>query len=106
MRAARVHKPGPPNVIVVEDIDLPEPREQEVLVRVYAAGVGPWDALVRTDKSGLPQTYPLTLGWTYQVSSKSSGRIRTNSLLEMRSLAPPILFSSTVTPNMRLPMRE
>src|SRR5215469_16837489 len=62
MRAARVHKPGPPNVIVVEDVDLPEPREQEVLVRVYAAGVGPWDALVRTDKSGLPQTYPLTLG--------------------------------------------
>jgi NADPH:quinone reductase-like Zn-dependent oxidoreductase len=62
MRAARVHKPGPPNIIVVEDVDLPEPREQELLVRVYAAGVGPWDALVRTDKSGLPQTYPLTLG--------------------------------------------
>ena len=62
MRAARVHKPGPPDVIVVEDIDLPEPGEQEALVRVRAAGVGPWDALVRTGKSGLSLTYPVTLG--------------------------------------------
>ena len=62
MRAARVHKPGPPDVIVVENIDLPEPGEREVLVRVSAAGVGPWDALVRTGKSGLSLTYPVTLG--------------------------------------------
>ncbi len=62
MYAARVHKPGPPDVIVVEDIDLPAPSEQEILVRVCATGVGPWDALVRTGKSGLPQTYPVTLG--------------------------------------------
>lgn len=62
MKAARVHQPGPPDVIVVESIDVPEPREQEVLVRVRAAGVGPWDALVRTGNSGLPQTYPLILG--------------------------------------------
>jgi NADPH:quinone reductase-like Zn-dependent oxidoreductase len=62
MRAARVHKPGPPDVIAVEDIDLPEPGEREVLVRVSAAGVGPWDALVRTGSSGLPLTYPVTLG--------------------------------------------
>lgn len=31
-------------------------------MRVHAAGVGPWDALVRTGKSGVPQTLPLTLG--------------------------------------------
>src|SRR5215469_18270081 len=62
MRAARVHKPGPPDVIIVENIDLPEPGEREVLVRVSAAGVGPWDALVRTGKSGLSLTYPVTLG--------------------------------------------
>src|SRR5262249_39505671 len=62
MRAARVHKPGPPDVIVVEDIDLPGPGEQEAVVRVRAAGVGPWDALVRTGKSGLSLTYPVTLG--------------------------------------------
>lgn len=43
MQAARVHKPGPPEVIVVESIDGPEPGQQEILVRVRAAGVGPWD---------------------------------------------------------------
>ena len=41
---------------------MPEPGEEEVLVRVAAAGVGPWDALIRTGRSGLPLTYPLTLG--------------------------------------------
>jgi NADPH:quinone reductase-like Zn-dependent oxidoreductase len=43
-------------------IDVPDPGELEVLVRVCAAGVGPWDALVRTGKSGLPIAPPLTLG--------------------------------------------
>ena len=62
MKAARVHTIGPPSVIAIETIGIPEPGEGEVLVRIAAAGVGPWDALVRTGKSGLPQTYPLTLG--------------------------------------------
>jgi NADPH:quinone reductase-like Zn-dependent oxidoreductase len=62
MKAARVHQWGPPDVIAIENIDVPEPGDEEVLVRVYAAGVGPWDALVRTGVSGLPQTLPLTLG--------------------------------------------
>jgi NADPH:quinone reductase-like Zn-dependent oxidoreductase len=62
MKAARVHQYGPPDVIAIEGIDLPSPGEGEILVRVHAAGVGPWDALVRAGHSGLPQTLPLTLG--------------------------------------------
>jgi NADPH:quinone reductase-like Zn-dependent oxidoreductase len=50
MLAARVHKPGAPDVIVAESTDVPEPGRQEVLIRVQAAGVGPWNALVRTGK--------------------------------------------------------
>jgi NADPH:quinone reductase-like Zn-dependent oxidoreductase len=69
MTAARVHAAGPPGVISIESIPVPEPGEGEMLVRVAAAGVGPWDALVRTGKSGLPHTYPLTLG------SEISGRV-------------------------------
>lgn len=38
------------------------PGEGEVLVRVKAAGVGPWDAWIRAGKSALPQPLPLTLG--------------------------------------------
>jgi NADPH:quinone reductase-like Zn-dependent oxidoreductase len=62
MKAARVHRYGPPDVIAIEGIDLPTPGEGEILVRVHAAGVGPWDALVRAGNGGLPQTLPLTLG--------------------------------------------
>jgi NADPH:quinone reductase-like Zn-dependent oxidoreductase len=33
-----------------------------VLVRIKAAGVGPWDAWIRSGRSALPQPLPLTLG--------------------------------------------
>lgn len=62
MKACRVHTYGPPSVISVEEIDRPQPGEGEVLVRVNAAGVGPWDAWIRAGKSALPQPLPLTLG--------------------------------------------
>ncbi len=62
MKAVRVHSFGPPEVISVEDVPEPEPREGEVVVRVKAAGVGPWDAWIRSGKSALPQPLPLTLG--------------------------------------------
>ena len=45
MKACRVHRFGPPEVIVFEDVLRPAPGEGEVLVRVRASGVGPWDVL-------------------------------------------------------------
>jgi NADPH:quinone reductase-like Zn-dependent oxidoreductase len=62
MRAARVHAFGPPDAITIERLPPPTPGEGEVLVRVAAAGVGPWDAWIRAGKSVLPQPLPLTLG--------------------------------------------
>jgi NADPH:quinone reductase-like Zn-dependent oxidoreductase len=62
MTAARVQRFGSPNVITLEQIDVPQPQKEEVLVRVHAAGVGHWDALVRMGTSGLPRSLPLTLG--------------------------------------------
>lgn len=62
MKAARIHRFGPPDVIQVEDIPLPRPATGEVLVRVAAAGVGPWDALIREGKSKVSPAPPLTLG--------------------------------------------
>jgi NADPH:quinone reductase-like Zn-dependent oxidoreductase len=60
--ACRVHHFGAPEVITLEHIARPEPAEGEVLVRVLAAGVGPWDSWIRAGKSVLPQPLPLTLG--------------------------------------------
>ena len=62
MKASRILRFGPPSAIVIEDLPRPEPAAGQLLVRVKAAGVGPWDALVREGKSGLGQPLPLILG--------------------------------------------
>jgi len=62
MKANRIHVFGGPEVILFEDVPRPTPGTREVLVRVHAAGVGPWDASVRAGRSALPQPLPLTLG--------------------------------------------
>jgi len=61
MMAWRVHEFGPPNVMRFEQVLRPTPGPSEVLVKVEAAGVGPWDGWIRAGKSALPQPLPLTL---------------------------------------------
>jgi NADPH:quinone reductase-like Zn-dependent oxidoreductase len=62
MKAARILKFGPPNVITNDDLPRPEPTAGQLLVRVKAAGVGNWDALVREGK--IPhEPLPLILGY-------------------------------------------
>lgn len=62
MTAARIHEFGDSSAIILEQIPVPSPAQGEVLVKINAAGVGPWDALIRDGKSVLPQPLPLTLG--------------------------------------------
>uniref|UniRef100_UPI0035CA69FE NADP-dependent oxidoreductase n=1 Tax=uncultured Sphingomonas sp. TaxID=158754 RepID=UPI0035CA69FE len=62
MLAMSVRTFGGPEVIVAERIAIRTPRAGEVLVDVAAAGVGPWDAWIRSGRSVLPQPLPLTLG--------------------------------------------
>src|SRR5215471_17575341 len=71
MKAARIHHFGPPDVVVIDDVSRPNPDKGELLVRVGAAGVGPWDALIREGKSNVSPPPPLTLG------SDLSGTIET-----------------------------
>jgi NADPH:quinone reductase-like Zn-dependent oxidoreductase len=62
MKAARVLQFGPPSVITNVDLPRPEPPAGQLLVRVKAAGVGNWDALVREGR--LPNEHlPLILGY-------------------------------------------
>jgi NADPH:quinone reductase-like Zn-dependent oxidoreductase len=62
MKAIRIHRFGGPEVLSVEDLARPIPAADEVLVRIEAAGVGPWDGWIRAGRSALPQPLPLTLG--------------------------------------------
>ena len=62
MKAAQVLQFGPPSVITNVDLPRPEPAAGQLLVRVKAAGVGNWDALVREGR--LPnENLPLILGY-------------------------------------------
>jgi NADPH:quinone reductase-like Zn-dependent oxidoreductase len=61
MKVARILRFGPPNVITNDDLPRPEPAAGQLLVRVKAAGVGNWDALIREGKIEL-QPLPLILG--------------------------------------------
>ena len=62
MRAVRVPRFGGPEVVEVQDVPVPSPGANEVLVRVEAAGVAPWDPIIREGKSEVSGSAPLTLG--------------------------------------------
>ena len=47
MQAIVVSEFGGPEVLELGEAEIPQPRSGEVLVRVIAAGVGPWDASFR-----------------------------------------------------------
>src|SRR5438445_6355692 len=65
MKAVVVHEYGGPEVLKYEDAPRPEPKENEALVRVIAAGVNPVDALIRSGKYAkfFGTTLPLVLGY-------------------------------------------
>jgi NADPH:quinone reductase-like Zn-dependent oxidoreductase len=50
MKAVMVHEYGGPEVLKLEDVPRPEPKENEILVKVIAAGVNPVDGLIRSGK--------------------------------------------------------
>jgi NADPH:quinone reductase-like Zn-dependent oxidoreductase len=62
MKAATIHEFGPPSGIGIEELPKPTPGPGEVLVRVGAAGVGPWDALIRAHESVVNVPLPIILG--------------------------------------------
>jgi len=61
MKAARIQRFGPANLITIDDLPRPEAGAGELLVRVKAAGVGHWDALIREGKVK-DEPLPLILG--------------------------------------------
>src|ERR1700733_6812884 len=60
MQAITVSETGGPDVLQVTETPIPEPSPGEVLVRVLAAGVGPWDASLRSGR--LPWDLPVIPG--------------------------------------------
>ncbi|ARX89357.1 NADPH:quinone reductase [Streptomyces alboflavus] len=63
MRAVRQETFGGPEVLRVVEVDRPEPKSGEVLVRVRAAGVNPVDVAVRAGMYPLLGEPPFGVGW-------------------------------------------
>ena len=64
VKAARVHLYGGPEAVRIEETTLPDPKAEEVLVRVQAAGINPIDWKIRAGylKGVMPLPMPFTLG--------------------------------------------
>lgn len=64
MRAARIHRYGPPEVLQVDDVPVASPGRGELLVEVRAASVNPIDMKIRGGGQRLiiPYRLPWTLG--------------------------------------------
>ena len=64
MKAVRIHSFGGPDVLRFEDVPVPKPGRNEILVRVHAAGVNPVDWKIRTGwmKDFRPMAFPYVPG--------------------------------------------
>src|SRR6266487_4001950 len=64
MKAVVIHEYGGPEVLKYEDVPRPEPKEDQILIRVIAAGVNPVDGMIRSGmfaKDG-NRAFPIILG--------------------------------------------
>src|SRR5437667_4348868 len=64
MKAVVIHEYGGPEVLKYEDISRPEPKDDQLLIHVIAAGVNPVDGMIRSGmfaKEG-KRAFPIILG--------------------------------------------
>jgi NADPH:quinone reductase-like Zn-dependent oxidoreductase len=63
MKAVRIHRFGGPEVLTLDDVPWPQPKDDEVLVRVHAASVNPVDYKIRCGTYSVKEDQlPYTLG--------------------------------------------
>jgi Alcohol dehydrogenase GroES-like domain len=62
MKTIRVHEFGGPEVLKLEEVAMPKPSTGEVLVRIHAAGVNPYDTYMRAGTYAVKPPLPYTPG--------------------------------------------
>lgn len=62
MKAILVHQFGGPEVLKLEDVPTPRPASGQVLVRIHAAGVNPYDTYMRGGTYAIKPPLPYTPG--------------------------------------------
>ena len=61
MKAMVVHEFGGPEVLKLEDVPVPTPKENEMLIKVFAAGVNSFDGLLQSGKYA--KIFKMQLPW-------------------------------------------
>jgi NADPH2:quinone reductase len=62
MKAIRVHQFGGPEALKLEEVPTPKPAAGQVLVRIHAAGVNPYDTYMRAGTYAIKPPLPYTPG--------------------------------------------
>jgi NADPH2:quinone reductase len=62
MKAILVHQFGGPDVLKLEEVETPKPAAGQVLVRIHASGVNPYDTYMRTGTYAQKPPLPYTPG--------------------------------------------
>ena len=62
MKAIVIHEYGGPEVLKYEEIPQPEPKDDQLLIRIIAAGVNPVDGMIRSGMFNGNRAFPITLG--------------------------------------------
>ncbi len=79
MKAVRIHKYGGPQVLVFEEVPRPEPKANELLIRVHATSVNPVDWQIRSGRRfKLKKPFSLILGFDVSGIVEAIGSMITN----------------------------
>ncbi|MEZ2130506.1 MULTISPECIES: zinc-binding alcohol dehydrogenase family protein [unclassified Sinorhizobium] len=62
MKAVQLNRFGGPDVLEIVDVPTPEPGQDEVLVRIHAAGVNFFEVLMRADRYAVTPELPMIPG--------------------------------------------
>ncbi|MGZ5985432.1 MAG: zinc-dependent alcohol dehydrogenase family protein [Caulobacteraceae bacterium] len=63
VKAVRVHQPGPPEALKIEDLEIGTPGEGEALVEIQAIGLNRAEAAFRQGQYIAPPSYPARIGY-------------------------------------------
>lgn len=79
MEAIRIHEYGGAEKLIYEQVQIPEPAPDEIIIKVHAAGVNPMDWKIRDGrwKDSVRQKLPLILGWDVAGTVVRSGTLIT-----------------------------
>ena len=92
MKAIQIHTYGGPDVLVYENVPLPDPGEDDVLIKVHAAGVNPVDWKIRQGYMESRLKLPLILGWDVAGVIEKKGRSVTGLEVGDKVYTRPSIF--------------